>query len=255
MPNFKIIIEYNGSEYHGWQRQKNEKTVQGEIEEAIKKITGKKASVIGSGRTDAGVHAFGQVANFFCETNVIEPLSLKKALNSVLTGDIIIHECAIAESDFHARYDAKSKVYNYVILNRETGTAIFRNRCWIIKKKLNVENMKKAASILIGTHDFKSFEGSDDSPKMTSIRTVFNSNVVKNEDYIIYEIEAEGFLKHMVRNIIGTLVDVGLNKISTKDFSNILAFKDRTKAGVTAPSFGLFLMNVRYDENNSNTRS
>jgi tRNA pseudouridine38-40 synthase len=246
MFNFKIIIEYDGASYHGWQRQKNANTVQAEIEAAIKKITKKQVSIIGSGRTDAGVHAFGQVANFLCATKLSCHV-LKKALNSVLPKDIVIKECKKAADDFHARFCAKSKIYNYCILNSETKSAIFRNNCWSIKKKLNLDNMKKAASLLIGTHDFKAFEGAGSSVK-TSVRTVLRLEIIKQSDYIIFEFKASGFLRHMVRNIVGTLVDVGLCKISIQNFKDILKSKNRNNAGITAPAHGLFLMKVFYED-------
>ena len=243
--NFKLIIEYDGSSYHGWQRQKNRKTIQGEIEKAIMTITGKKIALTGSGRTDAGVHAFGQVANFYCDTE-ISPEVFQRGLNSLMPKDIIIKECNTVNEKFHARYDAKTKTYQYRILNRTTPAAICRQYSWFIKKKLDLDAIQSAILHIIGTNDFKAFEGAG-SPRSSTKRRVINADLQqKKKKYLIFEIEADGFLRFMVRNIVGTLLDVGLCKITPDDFKKILLSKDRNLAGATAPPHGLFLMNVKY---------
>ncbi len=243
--NFKLIIEYDGSSYHGWQRQKNIKTIQGEIEKAIMTITGKKIALTGSGRTDAGVHAFGQVANFYCDTE-ISPEVFQRGLNSLMPKDIIIKECNTVNEKFHARYDAKAKTYQYRILNRTTPSAICRQYAWFIKKKLDLDAMQSAILHIIGINDFKAFEGAG-SPRSSTKRRVINADLQqKKKKYLIFEIEADGFLRFMVRNIVGTLLDVGLCKITPDDFKKILLSKDRNLAGATAPPHGLFLMNVKY---------
>lgn len=243
--NFKLIIEYDGSSYHGWQRQKNRKTIQGEIEKAIMTITGKKIALTGSGRTDAGVHAFGQVANFYCDTE-ISPEVFQRGLNGLMPKDIIIKECNTVDEKFHARYDAKTKTYRYKILNRTIPAAICRQYAWFIKKKLDLDAMQSAILHIIGTNDFKAFEGAG-SPRSSTKRRVINAGLQQKEkEYLIFEIEANGFLRFMVRNIVGTLLDVGLCKITPDDFKKILLSKDRNLAGATAPPHGLFLMNVKY---------
>jgi tRNA pseudouridine38-40 synthase len=243
--NFKLIIEYDGSSYHGWQRQKNRKTIQGEIEKAIMTITGKKIALTGSGRTDAGVHAFGQVANFYCDTE-ISPEVFQRGLNGLMPKDIIIKECNTVDEKFHARYDAKTKTYRYKILNRTIPAAICRQYAWFIKKKLDLDAMQSAILHIIGTNDFKAFEGAG-SPRSSTKRRVINAGLQQKEKkYLIFEIEADGFLRFMVRNIVGTLLDVGLCKIIPDDFKKILLSKDRNLAGATAPPHGLFLMNVKY---------
>ncbi len=243
--NFKLIIEYDGSSYHGWQRQKNRKTIQGEIEKAIMTITRKKIALTGSGRTDAGVHAFGQVANFYCDTE-ISPEVFQRGLNGLMPKDIIIKECNTVDEKFHARYDAKTKTYRYKILNRTIPAAICRQYAWFIKKKLDLDAMQSAILHIIGTNDFKAFEGAG-SPRSSTKRRVINAGLQQKEkEYLIFEIEANGFLRFMVRNIVGTLLDVGLCKITPDDFKKILLSKDRNLAGATAPSHGLFLMNVKY---------
>jgi tRNA pseudouridine38-40 synthase len=243
--NFKITIEYDGTSYHGWQRQKNDRTIQEEIETAVLTITGQDISLTGSGRTDAGVHAYAQVANFKCETH-LGPRDLLGGLNSLTNEDIVITSCEEVEASFHARYDVKSKVYVYKILNRPNPAAIFRQYAWHVRKKLDLERMRSAISPLIGSHDFKAFEGAG-SPRAHTTRSVFKARLIKEEDgYLAFEIEADGFLRFMVRNIVGTLVDVGLGKISLDEFKRILASKDRDQAGPKAPAHGLFLKKVRY---------
>lgn len=243
--NFKLIIEYDGAAYHGWQRQKNARTIQGEIENALMKMTGKKIVLTGSGRTDAGVHAFGQTANFLCDTR-LTPDTFQKGLNGILNNDIVIRECRQADDKFHARYDVTSKTYHYRILNRQLPAAISRQYAWFIRKKMDTDAMRSAVTHLVGRHDFKAFEGAG-SPRSHTTRSVLNASVIgQDEGYVIFEIEADGFLRFMVRNIVGTLADVGLGKITPDAFKNILLSKDRKQAGATAPAHGLFLMNVNY---------
>jgi len=242
--NFKLTVEYDGANYHGWQKQKNSRTIQDEIEKAIFKITRNNVVLTGSGRTDAGVHALNQTANFFCNTN-IEAKNLGRAIGSLVPEDIVIKDCVVVDKNFHARYDAKSKVYHYRILNSETPSAICRRYAWFIPKKLDMTAMKAAASHLPGDKDFKAFEASGSS-RSSTIRRVNSAKFSKKGNNIVFEIEGEGFLRHMVRNIVGTLVDAGLEKISPDDIKNILASRDRSRAGITAPAHGLFLMHVNY---------
>ena len=245
LKNIRLTIEYDGTAYNGWQRQKNGRTIQEEIEKALLAMTGRKLTLTGAGRTDAGVHSLGQVANFICDTR-LEPEAFIKGLNSLLPGDIVIKECAQVHEKFHSRYDAKSKVYNYRILNRVIPAAVGRDYAWHIRKPLFLDEMESAAVCIVGTHDFKAFEGAG-SPRKSTVRTVFNAGLFKNnEDFIVFEIEADGFLRFMVRNIIGTLVCVGLGKISHGDIKEILESRDRSRACATAPPHGLFLMEVKY---------
>ena len=245
LKNFKLTIEYDGSAHQGWQRQTNGITIQGEIEKALMTMTGKKVVLIGSGRTDAGVHAFGQVANFHCDT-ALSPEVFQKGLNSLLPEDIVIKKCKQVPEKFHARYDVKSKTYCYRILNRTLPAAIFRQYAWHIPKKLEPDTMRYALRYIIGTHDFKAFEGAG-SPRANTTRSVLNADFIKMDDgYLFFEIEGDGFLRFMVRNIVGTLVDVGLGKITPDDFNKILLSKDRNLASMTAPAHGLFLMQVKY---------
>jgi tRNA pseudouridine38-40 synthase len=243
--NFKITIEYDGSRFHGWQRQKKDHSIQAEIEMALEKMTSAKVTLVGSGRTDAGVHATGQVANFKCDTR-LAPAAFFNGLNSLLPEDIVIKDCEWVGTDFHARYDARSKVYHYKVLNRSVPTAIGRQYVWHIRKPLDRQTMRAAIAHIIGRHDFKAFEGSA-SPRQDTTREVFLARLIEDPGGIlIFEIDAEGFLRYMVRNIVGTLVDVGLGKITVADFKRILDSRDRSQAGATAPARGLTLLKVNY---------
>jgi tRNA pseudouridine38-40 synthase len=243
--NFKLTIEYDGTHYFGWQRQAVGPTVQAEIERALASMTGSPVTLLGAGRTDAGVHALGQVANFRCDTR-LDPEPILKGLNSLLPPDIAIRECLLVPERFHARFDAKSKIYQYRILNRETRSAISRNYAWFIHTPLDVDAMRRAAGHLVGRHNFKAFE-STGSPRAHTLRTVLTADwTEKTGPYLTFQVEADGFLRCMVRNIVGTLVAVGRGKLSPADVSAILDSRDRKRAGATAPGRGLFLVEVKY---------
>jgi len=246
LPNFKLIIEYEGTAYHGWQRQKDIPTVQRAIEAALETMTGRLVKVVGSGRTDAGVHARNQVANFCVDTRLTAN-NFEKGLNSLLPPDIVVKDCQGVDESFHARYDARSKVYDYRILNRPIPAALFRQYAWHVRKSLDVNAMRAAMVCLKGEHDFSAFEASG-SPRSHAVRKVMEVNLTaKNaEGYLVFTVEADGFLRCMVRNMVGTLVDVGLGKVSPDEFQHILTSKDRKQAGVTAPPHGLFLGEVKY---------
>ncbi len=243
--NFKIIIEYDGTNFFGWQKQPDTKTVQGEIEKALSLILNQEIKITGSGRTDAGVHAFGQVANFHADTNIL-PKKLKAALNSLIKDPIVIRDCHLVADSFHARYNAVSKEYHYFILNRQDPCAIERMYQWHIKSVLDIGAMTQCCHAITGVFDFKSFENTG-SPRSTTIRQVFFFNISQlNHQRFVFKICASGFLKYMVRNLIGTVVLAGLNKISIDGFIQILEAKDRSLAGQTAPAHGLFLKKVNY---------
>jgi tRNA pseudouridine38-40 synthase len=243
--NYRLIIEYDGSAFHGWQKQKDDRTVQGEIEKALSVMTGQKIVLHGSGRTDAGVHAYGQVANFKSDSG-LSPETFQKGLNSLLPDDVVILDCNQVDAQFHARYDVKRKIYHYNLLNRTLPCAIMRRYVWFIRKELDVKAMEEAARHLVGSHDFKSFEGTG-SPRSSTARHVFRAGLRQADAAnIVFEIEADGFLKFMVRNIVGTLVDVGHGKLTPDNFKEVLLSKDRSLAGATAPPQGLFLVKVAY---------
>jgi len=245
MRNIKIILEYDGTRYHGWQRQANMITIQQVLEESIGTITQEAIRVIGSGRTDAGVHAVNQVANFKTGSK-IEVKNLLKGINSLLPYDIVIKEVVDVNAAFHARYDTRSKVYFYQIYNRPVRSALYRHYAWYIREPLDMEMMREAAALLKGTFDFSSFCASKCGIK-NHVRKVMNIDIEMNGRCMInIYIEADGFLKYMVRNIVGALVDVGKGKLSSLDLIGILEAKDRKRASITAPACGLFLKEVRY---------
>lgn len=242
---FKLVIEYDGSNFHGWQRQKKARTIQQTIENALAVMTRETVTVIGSGRTDAGVHALGQVASFKTRSR-LDAAAFFAGLNSLLPADVVIRTCEQMGDTFHARFDVKSKRYRYHILNRPLASAIGRQFVWHVRRPLDISAMAAAADILTGTYDFKAFEGTG-SPRAHTIRTVTASAMAAIGDgNLTYDIEANGFLRFMVRNIVGTLVDVGLGKTAAGEMRSILQSKDRSRAGATAPPQGLFLMQVRY---------
>lgn len=217
MRNIKLIIEYNGKGFDGWQRQPNKLNIQGEIEKAICEVTNQKAELYASGRTDAGVHAFCQVANFKTESNIpIDKIPL--ALNSKLKKTIIIKSAEEVNLDFHARYNAKGKKYRYIINNSTCGSAIYKDLEYHMPIKLDALKMKKAIKYFEGEHDFKAFKSSGTSSK-SSIRKILKAEIKQEGERIIIELTGTGFLYNMVRIISGTLVDVGLRKNSTRRHS------------------------------------
>jgi tRNA pseudouridine38-40 synthase len=242
---FKLTIEYDGTGFYGWQRQAQNPTVQGELEQVLSRILNQSITLAGSGRTDAGVHALGQVASF-CADTAMDPRVLKKGVNSLMKHPIVLKDCTCEPGDFHARYSAVSKEYNYHILNREDPCAVGRNYVWHINMPLNTDAMNLCCGFICGTHDFKSFENTG-SPRRSTVRTVFMARVdTQKQDRLVFKICATGFLKNMVRNMVGTLVDVGRKKIIPQDVEKILSGKDRSLAGPTAPARGLFLKQVNY---------
>lgn len=244
MRNIKLTIEYDGKCYNGWQKQPNKLNIQGEIEKAIYNITKEKVALIGSGRTDAGVHALGQVANFRTDSQIpIEKLAI--AINSQLKNSIVIKNAEEVNERFHSRYNAKQKTYRYIINNSKTGSAIYRNLEYCFPIKLDVEKMKKAAKYFEGEHDFKAFKSSGTSSK-NSVRTIYKAEVKQDKERIIIELTGNGFLYNMVRIISGTLLDVGLGKILPEEIPNIIEEKNRQKAGKTLPPHGLYLVAVEY---------
>jgi len=243
--NFRMTIEYDGTDFHGWQRQRSDRTVQAEIEAALFTMTRQKIAIHGSGRTDAGVHACGQVASFRCETR-LAPEDFKNGLNGLLPADVVVAECRQAPDAFHARYSAASKVYRYRILNRALPSAVDRRFSWHVRAPLDLAAMARGAEQLVGTHDFSSFEAAG-SPRSHSRRTVYTAAWERPaKDRLRFTIEADGFLRCMVRNIVGTLVEIGAGKRCPEDIEQILGAADRAQAGPTAPAKGLFLIEVRY---------
>lgn len=229
----------------GWQRQPDKLNIQGTIEKAIEQITSEKnIELNASGRTDAGVHALGQVANFKTNSNIpIEKIPI--AINTYLKKSIRIIDAEEVDLKFHSRLNCKKKTYRYIINNSEYGSAIYRNLETHIPQKLDVQNMKKAVKYFEGEHDFKAFKASGTSGK-SSVRTIYNADVIQEGKKIHIELTGNGFLYNMVRIIVGTLVDVGLHKIEPEEILKIIESKDRKNAGKTLPPQGLYLVKVEY---------
>jgi len=244
MRNIKLTIEYDGTDYCGWQRQKNGVSIQELIEKALRKILHERIKIIGAARTDSGVHAKGQAANF--KTHSKLPLSkLKMALNNNLPRDISVIEIKSAARGFNAQFSAKSKLYRYSIFNRKEKTPFFDKYFVHIPYNLNIQAMRKASKHLIGKHDFSSFKGSKGVTK-TQERNIKKILLEKKGFFIFMDIEADGFLYNMARNIVGTLIEAGRNKIKPRIVKNILSLRDRKKAGPTAQAKGLTLVRVEY---------
>ncbi len=244
MRNIKLTIEYDGKEFNGWQKQPNKLNIQGEIERAIEEITGEQVDLYGSGRTDAGVHSLGQVANFKTNSKLpIEKVAI--AINSKLKKSIRIKKAEEVSENFHSRYNCHKKKYRYIINNSSQGSAIYRGLEYHVSQKLNVEEMKKAIKFFEGEHDFKAFKSSGTSSK-SSVRTIYNAELKQNGERIIIELTGNGFLYNMVRIISGTLLEVGLGNIKAEDIPNIIESKDRKMAGKTLPPHGLYLVEVMY---------
>ena len=245
MRNFKMVVEYDGTDYCGWQRQENGVSIQQILEETIRLITCEKVTVIGSGRTDAGVHALNQVASFKSDTRLPAEI-LYRGINGLLPRDIVVKSLEEAAAGFHAQHDARGKVYVYRICNKRLRPALGRNYFWFIHHPLDLPLMEQAAQYLIGRHDFSCFCATGSHVK-DRIRTIIGINIGRREDGLLeITLEAQGFLKYMVRNIVGTLVEIGRGKRPPTEMKEIIDSCDRNIAGITAPARGLYLKEVKY---------
>jgi tRNA pseudouridine38-40 synthase len=245
MPTVKLVLEYDGTCYAGWQRQPDHPTIQEAIERAIRQVSQATVSVIGAGRTDSGVHALGQVASFRTDCGW-SASDWMRALNAVLPKDIAVRSSALMDDLFHAQHDAKGKLYTYRILHRPARPTIDRAFVWHIYRPLDDAAMQQAAATLIGSQDFSSFEGSltDNTDPICHLQRLA---VIRHDDQIIIEAYADRFLKHMVRAMVGTVVEVGLGKRTPDSLIDVLKARDRSAAGQTAPPHGLCLIRVDYD--------
>ncbi|MCB2360657.1 tRNA pseudouridine(38-40) synthase TruA [Clostridium estertheticum] len=244
MRNIKIIIEYDGTNYSGWQRQNNVMTIQEKIEGAIEELTGEKTQITGSSRTDAGVHAKGYTGNFYTNSKIVIE-KFTGAINSKLPRDIVILHSFEVPYEFHSRYNSIGKMYSYTIINRRQAVAVGRNYIYHHKQILDVEAMQIGAQYFMGTHDFSAFKNLGSSAK-TSVRTISRLDIVKNEELIKIYIAADGFLYNMVRIIVGALIRVGEGKIKPSEIKDIIESKQRSKAGKSVPANGLCLEEVFY---------
>jgi tRNA pseudouridine38-40 synthase len=257
MRYIKLLLEYDGTNYHGWQSQKSGGTVQDILGDTIQSVTGEEVKLTAASRTDAGVHALGQVAVFQTRSS-LAPDVIMRALNAKLQADIRIMDAEDTGEDFHPRYDATRKSYFYIISEDRRHSAFLHRYIWYVHSALDIERMAEAASLVIGKHDFSSFRGSGCGSKHP-VRTVYAADITKLNDlsfmtatlrgnFIKFRIEGNAFLRHMVRNIVGTLVEVGKGKMSVETFGRVLQSRDRTIAGPTAPAQGLFLERIVYEE-------
>lgn len=245
MRNIKLTIRYDGTNYAGWQFQKNAKSIQAAIESALKKLLRQnKVRLIGASRTDSGAHAKGQIANF--KTNALLPLeNIQKALNSILPKDIVISNIEEAAWNFNSQYDAKAKLYSYTISIGDFIDPFLRRFAMQCRYRLNIRSTQRAAGCLIGRHDFKSFQ-TKDVKERDAVRRIKNIKIEKEKNLVYIYIEADGFLYNMARNIVGTLIEVGRGRISEDRMKEILSKKERAFSGPTAPAKGLCLLKVRY---------
>ena len=253
MRRFRLALEYDGTDFSGWQIQPAQRSVQGVVEEALREITAESCRLIPAGRTDAGVHARAQVAHFDCETQ-LEPPALGRALNAVLPRDIAVTAIGVADADFHARFAATGKVYAYRILNRSSPSPVRARFSWHLRGPLDVVAMAEAARSVVGTHDFSAFRSArgaapeDESPR----RSLYRLDVVRcADDEVRIEAFGRSFLRHMVRNLTGTLVEIGYGKHPVSAMAAILASGDRSKAADAAPAHGLCLERVLYDDDSA----
>jgi tRNA pseudouridine38-40 synthase len=245
MHNILITLEYEGTNYLGWARQPHGLTIQEALETALREVTGEDIHVRGSGRTDAGVHARGHAANFKTRST-LAPERLRGALNALLPRDIAVLEAMEVPESFHARFAAKSKLYEYTIWNQRVRPALERKFCWHVRWEIDPVPMQEAAAMIVGKHDFAAFRSSNTDIE-TSVRTMHRAEWLSDGPRLTFRIEGDAFLYNMVRALVGTLVDVGRGKITPAQFGRILESKDRTLAGRTAPAQGLCLVRVDYD--------
>jgi len=243
--NLKLTLEYDGAGLAGWQRQPDRPTVQGFLETALARLTSERVSVIGAGRTDAGVHARGQVANFKT-VSCLTAAEIRRGGNALLPKQIVILSAEEAADDFHARYNALSKIYDYDLLLSPVRSALRRGVAWHIAPKLDLSAITQALDILVGKHDFAGFQSTGSPVRDTTRRVIEAALTPASEDLVRITLEADGFLRHMVRAMVGTLVEIGRGGFGPARIEEILQTKDRSLAGATAPPHGLFLREVKY---------
>ena len=241
----KLTVEYEGTHYQGWQVQPGVPTVQEVLERALATVLREAVRVRGAGRTDAGVHACGQVAAVHVSRVPADLGRLRRSLNALTPGDVAVHEISLVDDAFDPRRDARSRLYEYRILNAPVPSPFWRRHAWHIPEPLDARAMNEAARDLVGEHDFAAFRGADPEPVHSTVRRVLECRV-DTGPVLVYRIEATAFLKHMVRNIVGTLVEVGRGERTAASLRELIAGRDRRRAGPTAPAHGLTLVAIRY---------
>ncbi len=244
-----LRIEYDGADFAGWQLQPDARSVQGVIESTLKDIVQEEVRVNAAGRTDAGVHALGQVAHVDCRTR-LTPIELRRALNAELPADVTVHEVLLVPGRFNARRDALSKRYVYRVLNSGQPSPLRRCQAWHLRSRLDLTAMREAASAVLGTHDFAAFRGAPGGAPADecSRRSIDRLDIVASPPEVRFVVEGKSFLRHMVRNLVGTLVEIGLGRRPASDLGEILASRDRSTAGPTAPAHGLCLERIQYPD-------
>jgi len=243
--NIKLVIEYDGTRFLGFQKQKKGRTVQHELEKTLLKILRERVHIIAAGRTDSGVHARGQVVNFQTRRDI--PLgNLWRALNTYLPDDLAVKKASEVRADFHSRFAAKRKVYRYRVLSGPAKSPLARFYSYHYFYPLNLPVMRKAAKLLVGKHDFRSFQAHSNEKRSSSVRTIYRAEIKKENPFFVFVFEGNGFLYNMVRNMVGTLLWLGREKISLKEFGKIVEGRDRRLAGPTVPAHGLMLEKVIY---------
>ena len=240
----KLTVEYDGTHYHGWQLQPNCASIQAVLERAVATLFGTPTRVTGAGRTDAGVHALGQVVSFYAGKD-FTPHRIRRGLNALTPEDISIRDVEVVADSFDPRRDARSRVYEYHIFNRPTPSPFYLKRAWHVHEPLDIEAMRRAIPCLAGEHDFSSFRAAG-CDAAHAVRKVYRTGLDARGALLVYTVEATAFLRHMVRNIVGTLVEVGRGERSPESVSELLQARDRTQAGDTAPAHGLYLVEVKY---------
>lgn len=245
MPRYKMTIEYDGTDFCGWQKQQQGVSVQGVLEDALSVFSHEKSEIYGSGRTDAGVHAYGQVAHFDLSKE-IDVFSARASFNALVRPYAVgVLDIENVDDDFHARFSAQERTYIYKVLNRRTPAILDKNRVWQVGLPLDVSQMQKAALLLLGKHDFSTFRDSECQAK-SPIKTLNELTITRRGDYVFFLVKARSFLHHQVRNMVGTLVEVGLGRWTVEDFKAAFDACDRTKGGPTAPACGLYFQKVEY---------
>lgn len=248
MRRLKLLLEYSGTRYHGWQRQPNAVTVQGTLEACLARITHGPVRLHAAGRTDAGVHALGQVAHFDT-ASTIAVAALVRGVNSLLPDDIVVRRADEVPADFHARYSARRKTYAYIVHNHPLPSALRAPYAWHVPQSLDLPAMRRAARVLVGYHDFSAFRAASCTAR-SPWRRLFSLRLLRHAERLTFVLCADGFLQHMARNVVGTLVAIGRGQIAADAMPAILHAGQRQQAGPTAPAHGLFLVRVVYDREN-----
>jgi tRNA pseudouridine38-40 synthase len=246
MRNIRIDLSYDGTDFQGWQIQNSGRTVQGEIEKALKKLHGRDVAVTGSGRTDSGVHASGQVANFFSDIQSIPEEKFREAVNSHLPRDIRVMKSRLVPESFHSRYDARVRVYKYYLLHSDAGQAHLRNYCYLTRGKFDIQQLNRLASPIVGVHDFTTFAAARDENE-SKIRDIYSASFYPEGNFIVFKVSGNAFLWKMIRSLTGTIINLATLGETEEKMKEILESKDRSMAGPTAPARGLFLDKVLYE--------